>query len=436
MKKGTMIAVGTAAGVLAVGTALFLLSGNSRTEAIRSYLQNGRELSPAETEWLDLNQDGLINRSDLLLARMDALQHQNSPETYFVSAHQAKQLGRTAYHGDTYTLWCSLSGSGIAFTTPADRVTFSLTADSAYTSNASPARYAVYVGDTRAAEGLLTEQEQAVTVETNGVQDIRLVKLSESSSSALGIRAIRLDIDESVDMPILTPAFPKDHLIEFIGDSITCGYGVDGVLGDTFSTATEDATKAYACLTAQMLRSDYSLVSYSGHGVLSGYTATGMINRTMLVPGYYGQVGHCSAVVESRHKIQDDKWDFSVQPDLIVINLGTNDASYTGTDRKRQQEFISAYIDFLKQVRENNPDAPILCTLGTMGQGLCEAVEQAAVRYTMLTQDTNITTMRFDMQQDADGYGVDYHPSAATHEKAANQLAGFIHKWLGWDMDT
>lgn len=56
-------------------------------------------------------------------------------------------------------------------------------------------------------------------------------------------------------------------------DSITCGYGVDDEdRSHQFSTKTEDATKAYAYKTAQLLNADYSLVSYSGHGVVLGYT--------------------------------------------------------------------------------------------------------------------------------------------------------------------
>ena len=115
-----------------------------------------------------------------------------------------------------------------------------------------------------------------------------------------------------------------------------------------------------------------------------------------------------------------------------MINLGTNDSSYTGTDAAKQKEFVAGYTEFLKKVREKNPDAPILCTLGIMGQTLCDAVELAADTYTKETGDTNIRTMRFDMQSEADGVVVDWHPSAVTHQKAADKLTGVIRDWLGW----
>ena len=55
-----------------------------------------------------------------------------------------------------------------------------------------------------------------------------------------------------------------ERAIEFIGDSITCGYGVDDEVAEHhFATGTEDTTRAYALRTARKLGVDYSLVSLS-----------------------------------------------------------------------------------------------------------------------------------------------------------------------------
>ena len=75
------------------------------------------------------------------------------------------------------------------------------------------------------------------------------------------------------------------HKIEFIGDSITAGYGVDDEVKEHgFSTATEDVTKTYAYKTAAALQADYSIVAYSGHGIISGYTGDGEKNTGLLIP--------------------------------------------------------------------------------------------------------------------------------------------------------
>lgn len=358
---------------------------------------------------------------------------------YYFTANCAKQLGRTAFHPDTSTLWCSLPASGIAFGFRGTTCILRLTADSAYqTGTAAAVRYAVYLNDKLISDAQLLEPERTVILHSNGdmISWVRLIKLSEAEHSALGIREICImaspEVQQNEQQNIFVPAAPKPYLIEFIGDSITCGYGVDGQNGEVFQTANENAEKSFAYLTAKQLNADYSMVSYSGYGIISGYTADGIANIQHLLPPFYSLIGHGSAIIEERCRIDEDCWDFSIQPDLIVLNLGTNDASFTGTDAEKQNGFAKAYCSFLKTIREKNPAAPILCTLGIMGQTLCDAVELAVSRYITETCDSNIRTMRFAMQSESDGIAVDCHPSAVTHEKAAARLCNEIRVWLGW----
>jgi len=119
-------------------------------------------------------------------------------------------------------------------------------------------------------------------------------------------------------------------------------------------------------------------------------------------------------------------------PDLIVINLGTNDDSYTKDDIGKQTEYAKEYVEFLKMVRRNNPQTPILCTLGIMGDRLYPYVEQAVKSYTLETGDCNIAAMKFDVQQADDGYAADFHPSQATHGIAAEKLTAHIKELMEW----
>lgn len=436
---GGAIALAAAAGVCL----LWHCAESTESNAIRMHLNGKQPVPDFYAAKLDRNGSGTVDRMDYIKAKLHAVFSGDAAlyPAYF-TADQAKQLGRTAFHPETGTLWCSLSGSGIAFRFYGRECTLCLTADSAYTGGDTvAARYAVYLNDSLITDAQLLEQEQSVTLVNPADEEtpaqVRLVKLSESAQSSLGIREICVASSKRIYQKyhddLLAPAEAKPHLIEFIGDSITCGYGVDGQNGvDPFKTANENVTKSYAYLTAETLNADYSMVSYSGHGIISGYTTNGKALTSQLVPRYYAQTGHSTAVIESRHKIQDDIWDFKKQPDLIVINLGTNDSSYTGTDAAKQKDFAKAYTEFLKVIREKNPDAPILCTLGIMGQTLCDAVELAVTDYTNETGDTGIRTLRFDMQSEADGVVVDWHPSAVTHKKAADKLSGFVRDWLGW----
>jgi hypothetical protein len=80
----------------------------------------------------------------------------------------------------------------------------------------------------------------------------------------------------------LTPSKRPARRIEFIGNSITCGYGV---LSDSsnchFSPQTEDAGMSYAAILSRRLHADYHLVAYSGKGMVRNY---GDKNKTSVNP--------------------------------------------------------------------------------------------------------------------------------------------------------
>lgn len=109
---------------------------------------------------------------------------------------------------------------------------------------------------------------------------------------------------------------------------------------------------------------------------------------------------------------------------MVVINLGTNDYSYLSPSfSSRSKEFIKGYADFLKQVRQKNPNAYIFCTMGTMGgESVYGLIEQAVGEYSAATGDTRIKSYASPVQTQEDGYGADYHPSVKTQQDSAQLL--------------
>ena len=341
-----------------------------------------------------------------------------------------KPLGRTWQKADS--LWLAMSGSGaeFAFTGSFCRVTITgddCAMDAEQANN--HARIAIYVDGVRVVDAMIDTAEKTFTVVdgTPGEYTIRIVKLSESAMSTCGIKAIDADGE-------IHPTAQKARCIEFLGDSITCGYGVDDEDPEHhFLTATEDATRAYAYQTAQMLDADYSLVSLSGYGIISGYTDTAEEPVTnQLMPAYYDKLGFSYAAYQGQ-KPEDIRWDYAArQPDVVVINLGTNDDSYCRDDVARQECYCSEYIEFLHMVRRYNPSAKIICTLGMMGDRLYPFVEKAAAECRAQSGDKNITCVHFIPQLDEDGRAADYHPTETTHRKAAEKLAAHISQLMGW----
>lgn len=348
-------------------------------------------------------------------------------KSFAAEAQYVKMIGRT--HNTEEALWLALSASGVEFTMSGTSASVTVLGDNRIDSETSKARFAGYVDGVQVFDEMITQPEQTFEIfssEQEKQVTIKLLKLSESAESTLGIKSI--DVVSGGD---IAPTAEKELKIEFIGDSITCGYGVDDEVKEHhFSTETEDATKAYAYKTAMALDADYSLVSYSGHGIVSGYTTQGKKVAAQRVPTMYEQFARSYGSYNG-YCVSAEKWDFSrFVPDIIVINLGTNDNSYTGSDKELVREYTDGYIKFLKMVRENNPDAHIICSLGVMGADLFPAIETAAEEYTAETGDANISTFRFTPQDGSTGFAADWHPTAATHDIAAAELTAEIKKIL------
>ena len=355
-----------------------------------------------------------------------------------------KLLGRTTADKEG-TVWCALSGTGMEFRYKGTQLAVALRGDDLTkitdleqleelreVEDVENPRFAVYINEKRVLDQVLCDRNRECPIwESSEPEEItvKILKLSEAPMSLLGIAALLTEENGTIQK---TP--DRAHKIEFIGDSITCGYGVDDENEEhSFSTATEDVTAAYAYLTAQTLGADYSMVSYSGYGIISGYTETDEKLLTELVPDMYEYVGYSRGKAEGE-AISLRKWTFeSFQPDVVVINLGTNDSSYLSQDFDgRKDEFTAAYTAFLKQVREKNPKAAIICTMGTMGgEDLYPLIQQAITDYTAETGDSQVRSYQSATQKPANGLGSDWHPSALTHELSAYVLADQICTAIG-----
>lgn len=353
-----------------------------------------------------------------------------SLKTYAPAEGLIKVLGRAAFLDNT--LWMVHSGSGAEFTFVGTKATITMQCDSTIMgSRDNQARIAIYVNDECVVDEMIDKMDESFTVFESATPTectIRIVKLSEAAMSTVGIKTLEVEC-----MGDIQPTPEKEHLIEFIGDSITCGYGVeDEDKNHHFSTKTENVMKTYAYKTAAALGADYSMVSFSGYGIVSGSSGDGQKHPDQVLSLYYEKLGFSYGAYIGKYAA-DVAWDFQKrQPDVIVINLGTNDETYTKTDKVKREEYVSGYVEFLKQVRKNNPEATIFCTLGIMGDGLYPSVEKAVEQYSTESGDTNVHTMKFDVQSLADGLAADWHPTETTYKKAAEKLTNEIKTVMGW----
>lgn len=380
--------------------------------------------SNAPEDPADPNNSG--SAGDTVVTQEDSMEL--SQKNFTANEQTVKLIGRTAEAEGIR--WLALSASGIEFTFTGTSAAVTVVGDNMTEMPDKQARFAVYINGEKTMDELVDSAEKTYTVfsaDEAAETTVKLLKLSEAAESTMGIRSI--DVTAIGD---IQPTAEKELKIEFIGDSITCGYGVDDQDRDHhFKTSTEDATKAYAYKTAELLGADYSLVSYSGHGIISGYTDGVKKVTSQLVPTVYTKLAKSYGTYDNIFNVADIDWDFSkFQPDFVVINLGTNDDSYTAGDKDKVLEYVDAYAEFLKTVREKNPDAHIICSLGVMGDRLMVGVKNACEKYIEETGDANISTFRFKPQDGSTGYAADWHPTAATHDIAAADLSEYIRSLM------
>ena len=306
-------------------------------------------------------------------------------------------------------LWLDFSASGIEFSANCEgTVALNLTVNSIKNTDAT------YGGlyFTVIVDGVQKDRAECRITETGAVQLVlaedlpagnhtfEVYRQTEHRGAEVGISSI-----------VMNGSFnekPEDNrlYIEFIGDSISTGYGALGVSGDeqADSPLWQDATIAYPYLTAQALNADFSDVAYSGLGCKYGYS---------------GSLSMQTVYQAQRYQFdQATQYDFTKrQPDVVVIALGTNDIA-NQTDAALRK---AGYQEMLDLVRAKNPDAKIVWIYGMMKDD-----DNAAIA-SLIEENGGAAEGLYSLELVTNTAGAGWHPSAAAQQKFADDLVAFLN---------
>lgn len=280
----------------------------------------------------------------------------------------------------------------------------------------------------------------------NVVKNVRIVKelqaMSDDPNSSLQIHAVKVDGK-------LLPVEDKPYKIEFIGDSITSGEGTIGAkTEEDWIPMWFSAMNNYTRMTAEALNAEYRVLSQSGWGVLTSWDNNPHNN----IPEYYEQVcgllsGTKNEALGAFKAYSFDTW----QPDVVVVNLGTNDGSafhspawkdeVTGETHNQRlnddgtyhEEDLQAFEDaaekFLMKIRKNNKAAHIVWAYGMLGIPMMPAIFRAVDAYIKHTGDKKVTVLQLPNMTDETA-GARTHPGGLAHEEAAKALTGYLKEIL------
>lgn len=260
-----------------------------------------------------------------------------------------------------------------------------------------------------------------ITAPTGGKHSVWIYKATEAATGPVYIQQV------SGSGLAALPA-PGGPMIEFIGNSITCGAAADTLEVKCGAGEYHDQHNAYAAYgprVARALGAAFMLSSVSGIGIY----------RT------WNRESPSMPLVYEKMRLQegdDVPWDFTrYSPKLVSIALGTNDLSRGDGETQRNAfdsaRFVQEYTRFVLLVRSKYPDATIVLLTSPMVTGREALLLQNCL--TMVQQQVQAANpqgrqLALFFFKPMKAGGCTGHPSVEDHGVMAEQLIPFFKALL------
>ena len=249
-----------------------------------------------------------------------------------------------------------------------------------------------------------------------GPHTVTVQKRTEAEQGRTTLYGIEAD-GALLDLP---PA--PSRLIEFIGDSHTCGYGTEGkTASEPFTPETENCDLAWGCIVARCFDADYVLTAHSGQGIVRNWADEKETSDLTMR----------QRILRTFDMTDSPRWDFrGYKPDIVVIKLGTNDCS-TGITPS-EAAFGKAFRELYGALREHYGSVPILYVIPDGAEAFYPYMQSVMAGL----EDGDLhCVMHFTGITNQDGdLGAGYHPNHRGHRKFAAAVIPYISTIMGWEM--
>ena len=363
----------------------------------------------------------------------------NHEITVPANAAHLRFFGRTAAHVLPGAVFFNWSGSGFAFRFTGTAAYARLRTDRRGDGIAAPQDRA-YIGvfvdgePLQSARFSLDEEDGWYPLAVglaDGEHEIRVVKQTEAGYGRAAVEEIRVTGSAAPQ-----PTAAKPRRIEFIGDSITCGYGnICSNESPDFVTREENASLTYMALLAGALDAEFSCVAASGNGIAHDYGG----NTVNLIPELYP----CTdKLLDGHYGREPERWDMAADPvDLVVIKLGANDqptcAGAYLPEEERTPEALAAvralFTDrlyaFLDEVFALRGDVPVLY-LYEQDMALHDEIAGTLARYAADHPGRRLHAQEIHSKYPHEGVGANGHWSSVTHARVARELCAKVRELL------
>ena len=239
---------------------------------------------------------------------------------------------------------------------------------------------------------------------------------------------------------IFMPLEPKKYVFECIGDSITCGEGLeDPVPGKEWNSAWQGTRNHFALILSQRFNADISIIAQSGWGLLCGWNN----DPHCTIPPLYPFVCSLAKGAANREAGASQAWDFSRRKtDAVIINLGSNDEyafraepwedPASGKTHKLHGDADYARLkaaakNFIGEIRRHNPQALIIWCYGMFLTGCMDLFRSAVEEFRAENGDDKVRFIELSPMDDTTA-GSQKHPGPICHKEAADLLTAVLLK--------
>ncbi|HYD50992.1 MAG TPA: GDSL-type esterase/lipase family protein [Gemmatimonadaceae bacterium] len=330
-------------------------------------------------------------------------------------------MGRHAVEGDAI----AFSASGVTFFLKLRGTALEVDLDDEHRGGAGYNWFSVVVDGGEPTRFRTEPGKRRYTLAAGLPQGVHTVALSKATEGQNGRN--RLVAVHAAELLAPDPLPPRR--VEYIGNSITAGYGADArpvaCNAGTWFDQTH-AWLAYGPRVARRVGAQWMLSAVSGIGMVRNWNSPAPV-----MPRVYGGVHMDYADTVTT-------WDASRwTPDLVVIALGTNDFSDGAGPTPRPaldgEAFVRDYGRFVAGVRARYPRARMLLADSPMldparNERLREYLRRV-IAERAAAGDTTIAPFSYARRYVA---GCSGHPDLAEQARMADELEPAVRRWMSW----
>ena len=283
----------------------------------------------------------------------------------------------------------------------------------------------------------------AKSAEQGKIVCIRILKecqaMAGDSAHRLAIHGFFTNSGKAVP-DIFMPLEPKKYLFECIGDSITCGEGLeDPIDGKEWNPAWQGTRNHFAMILSQRFNADISIIAQSGWGLLCSWNN----DPHCTIPPLYRFVCSLAKGAANREAGASQAWDFSRRKtDAVIINLGSNDEyafraapwedPASGKTNKLHGDADYARLkaaakNFIGEIRRHNPQALIIWCYGMFLTCYMDLFRSAVEEFRAENADDKVRFIELSPMDDTTA-GAQKHPGPLCHKEAADLLTAVLLK--------